>query len=492
MTCFLGIDIGTSAVKALVVDDRETLRAQAEVKLSLRHPVPLAAEQDPEAWWQAVQAALARLHTEAPAAVAAVAAIGLAGQMHALVLLDAADRPVRPAMLWNDGRAHREADELKRLGPELAAELGVPALAGFTAPKLLWLARHEPAALACARTLLLPKDLIRLHLTGERATDPSDAAGTWLLDEARRTWSARAVAAVGLDARLLPPLVEGSVAAGALRPEIAQRFGLRPGLVVAAGGGDTMAGGVGIGAVEEGRAFVGLSTSAQLFVAADAHRPAPQHFVHAFCHALPGRWCQMAAMLNGAGVLASIAHLLGDADIPTLLAEAEAGFAGPSRLLVLPYLSGERTPHDDPHARGVVFGLTSDTARAELVLAALEGVAFSFADARAALAAGGTRIAAAGIVGGGARSLFWTRLIAAVLGVPLSVYAGAARGPAFGAARLARLALGGETRPSVLAEPPVERVVAPDPALTAAYAPRIAAFRRLYAALRPEFAASAP
>ena len=489
MACFLGIDLGTSAVKVLIVDAHGQVRAEAEEPLATDHPAPLASEQDPDAWWRAVQAALGRLHAAAPEAMAAVAAIGLAGQMHATVLLDAADRPVRPAMLWNDGRAHAEAHELKRLGEELAAELGVPALAGFTAPKLLFLARHEPATLARARALLLPKDLIRLHLTGERATDPSDAAGTWLLDEARRTWSARAVAAVGIDPALLPPVIEGAAPAGRLRAEVARRFGLAPGIVVATGGGDTMAGGVGIGAVEDGRAFVGLSTSAQLFVAADAHRPAPAHLVHAFCHAVPGRWCQMAAMLNGAGVLAAVAHLLGDADIPTLLAEAEAQFRGPGRLLVLPYLSGERTPHDDPHARGVVFGLTPGTSRAELVLAALEGVAFSFADARDALAAGGTRIASAGIVGGGARSAFWAKLIASVLGVPLRVYAGGARGPAFGAARLARLALGGEDQATVLAEPPVQRVIEPDAALADAYAPRIAAFRRLYAALRPEFAA---
>ncbi|MDA8249689.1 MAG: xylulokinase [Rhodospirillales bacterium] len=489
MACFLGIDLGTSAVKALIVDEQETVRAEVEERLATTHPAPLASEQDPDSWWRAVQAALARLRGAAPEAMAQVAAIGLAGQMHATVLLDDADRPVRPAMLWNDGRAHAEATELKRLGTELAAELGVPALAGFTAPKLLWLARHEPATLARARSLLLPKDLIRLYLTGERATDPSDAAGTWLLDEARRGWSARAIAAVGLDPALLPRIVEGTAPTGTLRPEIARRFGLSPRVVVAAGGGDTMAGGVGIGAVEDGRAFVGLSTSAQLFVAANAHRPAPAQLVHAFCHAVPGRWCQMAAMLNGAGVLASIAHLLGDADIPTLLAEAEARFAGPGRLLVLPYLSGERTPHDDPHARGVVFGLTPDTTRAELVLAALEGVAFSFADARDALAAGGTRIASAGIVGGGARSAFWTRLIASVLGVPLRGYAGGARGPAFGAARLGRLALGAEPPSAVLAEPPVQRVIEPDTALADAYAPRIAAFRRLYAALRPEFAA---
>ncbi len=489
MACFLGIDLGTSAVKALIVDADGSVRASAEQPLSTEHPSPLASEQDCDGWWRAVESALAMLHATAPDAMGAVTSIGLAGQMHAAVLLDDADRPVRPAMLWNDGRAHVEANELKRLGNDLAAELGVPALAGFTAPKLLWLARHEPANFARARTLLLPKDLIRLHLTGERATDPSDAAGTWLLDEARRTWSARAVAAIGLDPALLPPIIEGARPAGRLREQVASRFGLRPGIVVATGGGDTMAGGVGIGAVEEGRAFVGLSTSAQLFVAARMHRAAPARLVHAFCHAVPDRWCQMAAMLNGAGVLASVAHLLGDAAIPALLAEAEAHFIGPGRLLVLPYLSGERTPHDDPHARGVIFGLAPDTSRAELVLAALEGVAFSFADARDALAAGGTRIESAGVVGGGARSVFWTRLIASVLGIPLRIYAGGARGPAFGAARLARLALCQDDPAEVLAEPQVQQVISPDPALTDAYAPRIAAFRRLYAALRPEFVA---
>ncbi len=491
MSCFLGIDLGTSAAKVLVVDERQAVRASAEAPLATSHPTALASEQDCDSWWQAVAGALDRIAAQNPGAMAQVAAIGLSGQMHATVLLDAADRPIRPAMLWNDGRAHAEADELKRLGPELAAELGVPALAGFTAPKLLWLARHEPAAFARTRSLLLPKDLIRLHLTGERATDPSDAAGTWLLDEARRIWSPRAIAAIGLDPALLPRLVEGSEPTGTVRPEIAARFGLPAGVVVAAGGGDSMVGGVGVGAVEDGRAFVGLSTSAQIFVAADAHRPAPERLVHAFCHAIPGRWCQMAALLNGASVLSSIAHLLGDADISSLLAEVEANFKSPSRLLVLPYLTGERTPHDDPYARGVVFGLASDTTRAELVQAALEGVAFSLADGRDALAAGGTRVASAGVIGGGARSRFWTRLIASALNLPLRRFAGGERGPAFGAARLARLALHVDDFAGVLAEPPVTEVVEPDPALADAYADRLHAFRRLYRALRPEFAEAA-
>jgi xylulokinase len=488
MTCFLGIDLGTSAAKLLVVDETQTVRAAAEVPLAISHPAPLASEQACEDWWHSVAGGLDRIAADAPAAMADVAAIGLSGQMHAAVLLDAADRPVRPAMLWNDGRAHAEADELKRLGPELAAELGVPALASFTAPKLLWLARHEPDTLARARSLLLPKDFLRLRLTGERATDPSDAAGTWLLDQARRDWSARAVAAIGLDPALLPRLVEGSAPSGMVRPAIAARFGLRPGVIVAGGGGDTMAGGVGIGAVEDGRAFIGLSTSAQVFVASNAHRPAPAHLVHAFCHALPGRWCQMAALLNGASVLAAVAHLVGDVPIADLLAETEAAFTGPSRLLVLPYLSGERTPHDDPHARGVVFGLSGDTSRAELVQAALEGVAFSLADGLDALAAGGTRVESAGVIGGGARSRFWTRLIASALNIPLRRYAGGERGPAFGAARLARLALGGADPAEVLAEPPVTEIIEPDDALADAYRPRIEAFRRLYGALRPEFA----
>jgi xylulokinase len=491
VTCFLGIDLGTSAAKVLVVDEQQAVRAAAEAPLTISHPSPLAAEQDCDSWWQAVATALDRIAADAPGAMAEVAAIGLSGQMHATVLLDAADRPLRPAMLWNDGRAHAEAAELNRLGPDLAAVLGVRALPGFTAPKLLWLARHEPNIFARTRSLLLPKDFIRLHLTGERATDPSDAAGTWLLDEARRTWSFSAIAAIGLDPALLPRLVEGTDVSGTIRQEIAARFGLRPGVIVAGGGGDTMVGGVGIGAVEDGRAFVGLSTSAQLFVAADAHRPAPHRLVHAFCHAIPGRWCQMAALLNGASVLSSVAHLLGDANLPDLLAEVEANFKGPSRLLVLPYLSGERTPHDDPYARGVVFGLTGDTSRAELVQAALEGVAFSLADGRDALAAGGVRVASAGIIGGGARSRFWTRLIASALNIPLRRFAGGERGPAFGAARLARLALRRDDPAVVLAEPPVTEVVDPDPGLSDAYKPRIEAFRRLYRALRSEFAEAA-
>ncbi len=485
MSNAIGLDLGTSAVKALIVDADETVLAASEVRLDTEHPGPLASEQHPDAWIAAAVAALDRLAAAAPAAMQGVSAIGLAGQMHATVLLDAADRPVRPAMLWNDGRAHAEADALKRLGGDLAAELGVPAMAGLTGPKLAWLARHEPASLAQARTLLAAKDFLRLHLCGERVTDVSDAAGTWLLDQARRDWSERAIAAVGVDPAILPRIVESTTATGTLRRALARRFKLPNGVIVAAGGGDTPVGGVGIGAVREGDAFVSLGTSAQIFVAKDAHHPAPGAMVHTFCHALPGRWCQMAAMLNGASVLGLIGRLTGQADPAPLLAQLEAAPAGPGRLLMLPYLAGERTPHDDPRARGVIFGLGSDTRPLDLAQAALEGVAYSIADGRDALAAAGTTLTEASFIGGGARSLLWGRIIAAVLGITLHCHAGGARGPAFGAARLARAAAG--EAPS-FAAPPIQQTLAPDPALTAAYAERLPAFRALYQALRPEFA----
>jgi xylulokinase len=320
-----------------------------------------------------------------------------------------------------------------------------------------------------------------------RATDLSDAAGTWLLDQAERRWSAAAAAVVGIDPAILPPLVEGIEPTGTLRPQIAARFGLDPRVQVAGGAGDAAAGGVGIGAVEEGASFVSLGTSAQFFVARDHFAPAPERFVHAFCHAVPARWYQMAAMLTGASILGAVIRLTGESDVGALLREAEAAFAGPSSLVMLPYLTGERTPHDDPLARGVVLGIGSATDRAELTLAALEGVAFMLADALEALGRPPAPAAGLGLIGGGARSAFWARLIASILERPVRRFRGGETGPAFGAARLARLAVTGEPTDTVIVPPPTQDVIAPDPALTAAYQPRLALFRALYQAVRPVF-----
>ncbi|HEX2555130.1 MAG TPA: xylulokinase [Microvirga sp.] len=483
---YLGIDVGTSAIKAVLVDEAQAVLAEAAAPLDVQRPHPLWSEQDPEAWWQAVEGAVARIRSDAPQAFRAVRAIGLSGQMHGAVLLGADDRCLRPAILWNDGRSHAEAEALNRDHPDLARITGVIAMPGFTAPKLAWLKDHEPATFKGLRTVLLPKDYVALRLTGERVTEMSDAAGTWWLDEAARDWSDAALHATGLERRHMPRLVEGSQPAGTLRPDIARAWGLAPGIVVAGGAGDAAAGGVGLGALRDGAAFLSLGTSGQLFVTTAQYRPAPETFVHAFAHAVPGRWFQMAAMLNGASVMAFAADLLGQ-PIASLLAETEAAFRGPSGLLMLPYLTGERTPHNDPHARGAIVGLTPGTSRTDLMQAALEGIAFSFADAKRSLERSGTRIGEAGVIGGGARSRLLVRILASVLGIPLVLYRGADKGPAFGAARLARLSHTGEPVEAVCTLPPVLDVTEPDADLAGAYAGRLDAFRRLYLALKPEF-----
>lgn len=485
MSCFLGIDLGTSAVKALILDEAERVLATVTARVPApRHPMPHASEQAVDSWWAAVCQTLDQLHADHPDLMARVRGIGLSGQMHGLALLDAEDRPVCPAMLWNDGRAEREAEALQAEGMDLARTLGVPAMAGLTAPKLLWLQRHNPAVLDRARRLLLPKDIIRLHLTGNYVTDVTDAAGTWLLDQQARAWSGMAIERLGIDRRLLPDVVESPMPTGTLRPEIAARFGFSPGTVVAGGAGDTLAGGLGIGVVENGRGFVSLGTSGQVFVATDRYRPAPEQVVHSFCHCLPGRWSAMAAVLNGASALASMSRIAGSDDIPALLAEVEAGFDRPSPLLFLPYLTGERSPHNDPWARGVLFGLGADSSRAEMIQAVLEGVAFSLADGVAGLEAAGISVGQVGFIGGGARSRLWARIIAAATGLTLARFADGAQGAAFGAARLGRMAAGG---PLVAEAPAVVETIAPETALRDAYLPRIEAYRGLYRALKPEF-----
>src|SRR5689334_20258171 len=307
---FLGIDVGTSAVKAVLVDAEQRVLGEASEPLAVSRPHPLHSEQNPEDWWRAVGRAVAALRDGAPKAWRAVRAIGLSGQMHGAVLLDRDGRVIRPAILWNDGRAQAQCSELERAVPGLSAIAGVPAMPGFTAPKLLWLAHHEPEHFARIETVLLPKDYVRWRLTGERVTDCSDAAGTMWLDQAQRAWSPAVVEASGLALSQMAPLVEGSAACCTLRADVAQAWGLDASVVVAGGAGDAAAGAVGIGAVNPGAAFVSLGTSAQYFVTTAAYRPYPQAFIHAYCHALPQRWFQMAAMLNGASCVAWLAHML--------------------------------------------------------------------------------------------------------------------------------------------------------------------------------------
>ena len=486
----IGVDCGTSGLKAVLVEAGGGLIAAATRAYRPDRPRPLWSEQDPEAWFAAMVGALGDLRSAAPEDFAGADAIGFSGQMHGAVLIGRDGKPLRPAILHNDGRAHREAAELWERHRPLADVVGVKPMAGFVAPKLVWLARHEPTVFAAIAHIIQPKDYLRFRLTGEIASDMSDAAGTWWLDEQARAWSAAALAASGVDPARAPRLVEGSEAVGSLAPAIAEALGLPKRTVVAAGGGDAAVGAIGIGAARPGDAFISLGTASQMIVVSDVYRAAPERLVHSFAHALPRRWYRMAAMLNGAAALAFVARLVG-ADAGTLEREAAEGYRGPAETTFLPYLSGERTPHDDPHARGVVFGLSEAATRVDLTRAAMEGIAFTLADARDCLAATGDAPERFGLIGGGARSALWARMIAAAIGAPIVRYRGGEVGPAFGAARLAILAATGAAPETVCSAPPIADVTEAEPQLAAAFAAARERFVRLYRVLRPEFAAAA-
>ncbi len=486
---YLGIDLGTSGVKAVLCNEAGGFVAQAEAPLSAARPHPLWSEQDPEEWWRAVAQAVTRLADTAADAVGAVRGIGLAGQMHGATLLDDAGVVLRPAILWNDGRSGAECAELEEAEPRSRAITGNLAMPGFTAPKLLWVRKHEPDVFARTARVLLPKDYVRLRLTGEAVSEMSDAAGTLWLDVARRQWSDPMLAACGLSRDHMPRLVEGSAPSGTLRPQLAAVWGMGAGVVVAGGAGDNAAGAVGIGAVRPGRAFLSLGTSGVYFLSNARYSPNPDRGVHAFCHCLPDRWHQMSVMLSAASCLSWLARATSAESEAALMAEIEAAGDAPGSVLFLPYLSGERTPHNDPDAKGVFFGLTHGTDRAALGRAVLEGVAYAFADGQDALVAAGTAIDSVSVIGGGARSRLWGRILAAVLDRPLTYHAEGEIGPAFGAARLARLAVTGEDPEAVCKAPPVSHVVEPDPGLRDAFAAGRERFVGLYLDLKPAFAA---
>ena len=479
---FLGLDFGTSAVKALLVDGNQHTIGSASVSLTVSRPAPGHSEQAPEAWWEAMCGAITLLQRDHPAELAAVRGIGLSGQMHGAVLLDAAGAVLRPAILWNDVRSEAECAELEAAMPTLRTVAGNIAFPGFTAPKLLWVRKHEPEIFANVHTVLLPKAWIRYRMTGELIEEMSDASGTLWLDVGARDWSDAALEATGLTRRAMPRLVEGSDPAGTLHPALAARWGMTGRPVLAGGAGDNAAGAVGLGAIRAGDAFISLGTSGVLFATTDRFRPFPGAAVHAFCHAVPGTWHQMGVTLSAAASLAWWAGITGSSETALL---AELGMPrAPSPATFLPYLGGERTPHNDGSLRASFSGLSHDTGRAALTQAVLEGVAFSLRDCLDALAESGTVITAADVIGGGSRSETWVAILASVLGIPLHRLVGGEQGGAFGAARLARLAVTGEA-PEVVCTPPArEAAVQPDPVLAEAYAARLPEYRRLAAALR--------
>jgi xylulokinase len=482
MAMYLGLDLGTSGLRALLVDDAGAPLAVAEQAYGVAHPHPGWSEQDPADWIAAAQAAIAALIGERPAEMAALRGIGFSGQMHGAVLLDRDGAVLRPAILWNDTRA---ADQAARMdaAPGVRDISGNIVFPGFTAPKLIWLAERAPELFARVATVLLPKDYLVFWLTGRLVTDMSDAAGTSWLDVGARAWSDELLGVSGMRADQMPDLIEGNAVAGTVLPDRAQALGLPPAVEVVPGGADNAAAACGVGALADGQGFVSLGTSGVILAARDRFAPDPATAVHTFCHAVPGRWYQMAVMLAATDSLNWLARAMG-ADAATLTGELGEVPDGPGRLRFLPYLSGERTPHNDAAIRGGFLNLDIADGRAELTRAVLEGVAFGLRDGLDALSATGARLDTPLVIGGGARSPYWVALLATVLDTPLALPERGEFGAALGAARLALSGVTGAAPDALMTKPPVARVVAPDPALVAAYAEAHAAFRAAYSAIR--------
>lgn len=495
---YLGIDLGTSEIKVLMMAEQGEVIAVSHAPLTLSQPQPGWSEQDPAQWWQGVVTACRELRERLPEQYAAIAAIGLSGQMHGATVLDADHNVLRPCILWNDSRSAPQCAALTQACPALHDIAGNLAMPGFTAPKIAWLRDHEPGVYQRIDKVLLPKDYLRFQLTGNMVSEMSDAAGTLWLDVGRRDWSDVLLSATGLTRAHMPRLVEGSAVSGMLSNAAASLLGLQSGIPVAGGAGDNAASAIGIGAIRPGDSFLSLGTSGVLFSVTDRHRPNVADAVHAFCHALPGMWHQMTVMLSAASALSWVTRLTGSASEGQLL-EQVAQLSAAERAaapVFLPYLSGERTPHNDASASGMFFGLRHQHGAAHLGYAVIDGVSLGMRDGLDALRRAGTQIDSVQLVGGGSRSALWAQLLASALEVTVRVGQDSSVGAALGAARLARLCNLGEpaswagridtlcSKPPALAEyVPIEQEV-----LLARR--RQQQFRAAYASMKPLFHAA--
>ncbi len=479
---YLGLDLGTSGVKAMLVDQDQRVVGAATGALDVSRPHAGWSEQDPADWISAAEEAVGVLKTAHPKELAAVRGIGLSGQMHGATLLDSAGKALRPCILWNDTRSHAQAAALDA-DPRFRAITGNIVFPGFTAPKLAWVRDNEPEVFKATAKVLLPKDFLRLWLTGDTVSEMSDSAGTSWLDTAARKWSAELLAATSLDESHMPDLVEGTAPAGTLKPAVAARWGMSGRVVVAGGAGDNAASAIGAGTVAPGAAFVSLGTSGVLFAANAAYLPNPASAVHTFCHALPGTWHQMGVILSATDSLNWLAHVAGS-DAAALTGELGETLRAPTSVSFLPYLSGERTPHNDALIRGAFTGLAHLSDRAALTQAVVEGVAFAFRDSLEALKAAGTTLTRATAIGGGSRSTYWLKAIATALGLPIDIPADGDFGAAFGAARLGLIAAEGADPRAVCMPPATAATVEPDATLAEAFASAYERYRALYPAIK--------
>ena len=474
---FIGLDLGTSGVKGLLMSGDQRVLAEASAPLTVSRPFEGWSEQSPADWIAATEQVMEQLAAQG---LRSVRGIGLSGQMHGATLLDAADEVLRPCILWNDSRSFEEAAELDA-DPMFRRVTGNIVFPGFTAPKLMWVQRHEPALWDRVAKVLLPKDFLRLWLTGEHVAEMSDASGTSWFDTGARDWSDDLLAATGLSRGHMPRLVEGSAPSGTLRMALAGRWGLPAHVVVAGGGGDNAASGVGVGVVRAGEAFVSLGTSGVLFAANDGYQPDPETAVHTFCHALPNTWHQMGVILSATDSLNWYAGMVGET--AAALTGNLGGLRAPGKALFLPYLGGERTPLNSASVRGAFLGLEHTTDRAAGTRAVLEGVTFAIRDCRDSLAATGTRLDRLIAVGGGSRSDYWLQAIATALDLPVQLPVAGDFGGAFGAARLALMAATGAGA-EIATLPPVARTIEPVRALTSAFDAGHARYRAAQSAIK--------
>ena len=474
---YIGLDLGTSGLKGVLIGEDQVVLAEATAPLTVSRPAEGWSEQAPSDWIRAAETVFDQLSAKG---LGAVRGIGLSGHMHGATLLDAGDDVLRPCILWNDTRSFEEAAELDG-DPMFRRLTGNIVFPGFTAPKLDWVRKHEPRIWERVAKVLLPKDYLRLWLTGEHVGEMSDAAGTAWLDTGKRDWSDELLTATGLTRAQMPRLVEGSQVSGTLRAELASRWGLAPGVVVAGGGGDNAASGVGVGVVRAGEAFVSLGTSGVLFAANDGYQPDAATAVHTFCHALPDTWHQMGVILAATDALNWYAKLVG-ADAAKLTGELRA-LKAPGKTLFLPYLGGERTPLNSASVRGAFIGLEHATDRQAATRAVLEGVTFAIRDSRDALAATGTKLEHLLAVGGGSRSDYWLKLIATALDCPVQLPVAGDFGGAFGAARLGLMAATGAGA-EIATLPPIARTIDPDPSLKDAFDAGHARFRAAQSAIK--------
>jgi xylulokinase len=481
---FLGLDLGTSELKALLLSDQHQVLATARAPLTVQRPKALWSEQHPADWWHALESVMNQLHRAPTQPLSRLQAIGLSGQMHGATLLDDHDRVLRPAILWNDGRSGPQCVQLSRDVPELTAVTGNLAMPGFTAPKLMWVRQHEPEVFAKTRRVLLPKDWLRLMLTGEAVSDMSDAAGTLWLDVGKRDWSDTLLAATGLTRAHMPRLVEGSQVSGQVLPALCARWGLPARVAVAGGAGDNAASAVGMGLVQPGQGFVSLGTSGVVFASSAHFEPNPAQALHTFCHALPNRWHQMSVMLSAASAVTWATKILGLAHEGDLLAEA-SGLSErelSDAPIFLPYLSGERSPHNNPAATGSWTDLRAHHTRSHLAYAVAEGVGFGLLDGQRTLSPTTPALTTLSLVGGGSRSAWWAQLLADTLGLSLTVHQDSENAGAIGSARLAWLAMGASLD-TAITTPPVLARYAPNAANHARLAARHQRFRERYSTL---------